>query len=47
MFDSGLLEDGILQPLPGVKSGGAAKPVPVSLKTRGPSETPLSNLTQR
>ena len=36
IFDSGLLEDGILQPLPGVKPPSAAKPREVSMRDRHP-----------
>ena len=41
IFDSGLLEDGILQPLPGVKSTSGAKPAPVSMQERESSADPI------
>ena len=40
VFDSGLIEDGILQPLPGVKTPSTAKPAQVSMQDhRLPEET--------
>lgn len=47
IFDSGLLEDGILQPLPGVKPAAAAKIPNVSIKDRQSSDKTRETLTQR
>ncbi len=47
VFDSGLLEDGILQPLPGVKSTSTAKTPKVSTNERESAGTPQGILTQR